>query len=81
VVDVALNPRARGEQRRWVDVAADLGPWAGRRVRLVLRTQGRSDPSYAWAGWGEPAVVRLDPLTAARLAESARQEAALALHD
>jgi hypothetical protein len=62
-------------------VVADLGPWAGRRVRLTLRTAGRSDPSYAWGGWGEPAVVRLDALTAARLQASARQEAALALRD
>jgi hypothetical protein len=79
VVDVALNPRARGEQRRWVDVVADLGPWAGRRVALELRTEGRADPAYDWAGWGAPAVVRADPLTAARLADSARQTAALAL--
>ena len=79
MVDVALNPRARGEQRRWVDVVADLGPWAGRRVRLTLRTEGRQDPTNDWAGWGAPAVVRLDALTAARLQESARQTAALAL--
>jgi hypothetical protein len=81
VVDVALNPRARGEQRRWVDVVADLGPWAGRRVLLELRTEGRADPAYDWAGWGAPAVVRADPLTAARLRESARQTAALALRE
>ncbi len=79
VVEVGLNPRARGEQRRWVDVVADLRPWAGRRVWLTLRTEGRADPAYDWAGWGEPAVVRLDPLTAARLRESARQTASLAL--
>jgi hypothetical protein len=81
VVDVVLNPRARGEQRRWVDVVADLGPWAGRRVALRLATEGRADPAYDWAGWGNPAVVRADALTAARLRESARQTAALALRD
>jgi hypothetical protein len=65
-----LNPRARGEDRRWVDAVADLGPWAGQRVRLTLRTDGKGDPAYDWAGWGEPAVVRLDPLTAGRLTRS-----------
>jgi hypothetical protein len=62
-----LNPRARGEDRRWVDVVVDLRPWTGRRVRLTLRTTGRGDPAFDWGGWGEPAIVRLDPLTAARL--------------
>jgi hypothetical protein len=62
-----LNPRARGEDRRWVDAVLDLRPWSGRRVRLTFRTTGRGDPAYDWGGWGEPAVVRLDPLTAARL--------------
>jgi hypothetical protein len=72
VLDAALNPRARGEQRRWVDTLADLTPWAGRPVRLALRTEGRDDPAYDWAGWGEPVVVRLDALTAARLRRSAQ---------
>jgi hypothetical protein len=62
-----LNPRARGEDRRWVDAVLDLRPWAGRRVRLTFRTSGRGDPAFDWGGWGEPAIVRLDPLTAARL--------------
>jgi hypothetical protein len=66
-----LNPRARGEDRRWVDAVLDLRPWTGRRVRLTFRTTGRGDPAYDWGGWGEPAVVRLDPLTAARLRGSA----------
>ena len=81
MVDVVLNPRARGEQRRWVDVVADLGPWAGRTVAVRLATEGRADPAYDWAGWGNPAVVRADALTAARLRESARQTAALALRE
>ena len=81
VLDATLNPRARGEQRRWADAVADLTPWAGRRVALTLRTEGRGDPAYDWAGWGAPAVVRADPLTAARLRHSARLIAALALDE
>jgi hypothetical protein len=81
VLDAVLNPRARGEQRRWADAVADLTPWAGRRVALTLRTEGRGDPAYDWAGWGAPAVVRADPLTAARLRHSARLTADLVLRE
>lgn len=77
--DTQLNPRARGEQRRWIDQLVDLRPWTGRRVRLTLATDGLGDPSYDWAGWGEPAVVRLDALTAARMADSAARIAEVAL--
>jgi hypothetical protein len=79
VVDTTLHPRGRGEQRRWVDVMADLRPWAGRRIRLTLSTDARQDPAYDWAGWGEPVVVRLDQITAARMLQSAAQIAAMAL--
>jgi hypothetical protein len=79
VLDAAVNPRARGEQRRWLDVVADLRPWAGQDVRLALRTDPREDPTYDWAGWSEPGVVKLDPLTAARLMDSTAQTAAVAL--
>ncbi|CAA9281446.1 MAG: hypothetical protein AVDCRST_MAG77-3879 [uncultured Chloroflexi bacterium] len=71
VLDEWLHPRAFGEQRRWVDVLGDLTPWAGRRVRLALRTEGRVDGNYDWAGWGEPVIVRLDRVTAARLKKNA----------
>jgi hypothetical protein len=79
LLDAVVDPRAQGEQRRWVEVLADLGPWAGQRVRLSLRTEGRADPTYDWAGWGEPAIVRLDPLTADRLLGSAAAIHRLAL--
>jgi hypothetical protein len=80
VLDATLQPRARGEQRRWVDVAADLGPWAGRRVRLILRTDPRQDTAYDWSGWAEPVVVRVDALTADRLLRSTAETARQALH-
>jgi hypothetical protein len=70
VLDATVHPRGRGEQRRWLDVAADLRPWAGQRVRLSLRTEPRQDPSFDWSGWAEPVVVRVDDLTADRLLRS-----------
>lgn len=68
--DLPNHPRAQGEHRRWIDVVADLRPWAGQHVRLTLRTEGRQDPANDWSGWGEPAIVQLDPLTGARLLQS-----------
>ena len=68
--DLPNHPRAQGEHRRWIDVVADLRPWAGQQVRLTLRTEGRQDPANDWAGWGEPVIVQLDPLTGARLLQS-----------
>lgn len=70
IVDATLNPRAQGEHRRWVDVLVDLSPWTGRTVELTLATYPREEPSFDWAGWGEPAIVRLDKITAARLLHS-----------
>jgi hypothetical protein len=72
ILDLVVHPRGQGEQRRWLDVVADLRPWAGQRVRLTLRTDPRQDPTFDWSGWGEPAVVRLDPITAGRLLAVAR---------
>ena len=68
--DIPNHPRAQGEHRRWIDVVADLRPWAGQHVQLTLRTAGRQDPANDWAGWGEPVIVQLDPLTGARLLQS-----------
>ena len=68
--DIPNHPRAQGEHRRWIDVVADLRPWAGEHVQLTLRTAGRQDPANDWAGWAEPVIVQLDPLTGARLLQS-----------
>jgi hypothetical protein len=70
LLDATVHPRGRGEQRRWLDVAADLRPWVGQRVRLSLRTEPRQDPLFDRSGWGEPLVVRVDDLTADRLLRS-----------
>ena len=68
--DIPNHPRAQGEHRRWIDVVADLRPWAGQHVRLTLQTDGRQDPANDWAGWAEPVIVQLDPLTGGRLLQS-----------
>src|SRR5262249_38652659 len=78
--EAIVQPRGRGEQRRWLDVAVDLSPWAGRRVRLTLRTDPRQDTSYDWSGWAEPAVVRVDPLTPDRPLRSTAETVRGALH-
>jgi hypothetical protein len=56
-LDKVINPRALGEQRRWVPVEADLSRWSGQRVHLTLRTLPRTDPYYDWSGWANPVVV------------------------
>ena len=48
--DIPNHPRAQGEHRRWIDVVADLRPWAGEHVQLTLRTAGRQDPANDWPG-------------------------------
>ena len=71
--DIPNHPRGQGEHRRWIDVVADLRPWAGQHVQLTLRTNGRQDPANDWAGWGAPVIVQLDPLTGARLLQSSAE--------
>ncbi len=43
----------------WKEFALDLGPWAGKRVKISLVT-GSADLKYAWAGWAEPRIVIKD---------------------
>jgi hypothetical protein len=66
-----LNPRARAEERGWVDVWVDLDHLAGQEVRLVLRTEAGADPHFDWAGWANPQVVRW---TGARAQPGARHQ-------
>ncbi|MGH2369891.1 MAG: hypothetical protein ACRDI2_17055, partial [Chloroflexota bacterium] len=71
LLDRHVNPRARGEDRAWLDVWVDLGHLAGQEVRLILRTEGAQDPTYDWAGWANPQVVTW---TAARPQPGARHQ-------
>jgi hypothetical protein len=57
VLDRILDPRSRDGDRRWIDVWADLTPYAGRHVRLTLATDARADASFDWAAWAHPQVV------------------------
>ena len=41
VLDEVFNPRAQGDQRRWIDVLVPLDRWAGERMRLEYRTDAR----------------------------------------
>ena len=45
VLDRTLDPRARPDDRRWIDVWADLRPFTGQTGRLILRTDARAEPS------------------------------------
>lgn len=49
----------RCRQARWEPHGVDLSPWAGRRVRLALVTDGLANTRYDWALWGCPQVVHL----------------------
>ena len=60
ILDRRVNPRARREDRRWIDVWANLGSVAGETVRLTLRTDPAEDLSYDWCGWANPQVVTWD---------------------
>ncbi|HEX2036828.1 MAG TPA: hypothetical protein VHS99_21825, partial [Chloroflexota bacterium] len=66
-----VNPRARGEDRRWLDVWVSLAHLAGQEVTLILRTEPRDDATFDWAGWANPQVVVWD---APRLSPAAARE-------
>ncbi|MDQ3700792.1 MAG: YfhO family protein, partial [Chloroflexota bacterium] len=57
VLDEHVNPRARDEQRAWLDRWIDLSAFGGRRVTLTLRTEGVQTPDFDWAGWADPVVI------------------------
>src|SRR5262249_11901784 len=57
VRDEHVNPRARGEDRAWLDRWVDLSAFGGRRVTLTLRTDPQQTPDFDWAGWADPVVV------------------------
>ncbi|MDQ7029699.1 MAG: tetratricopeptide repeat protein [Ardenticatenia bacterium] len=65
VFERTLTPEAAREG--WWPAKVDLGPWAGREVRLTLETDPgpAGDGQGDWAGWGE---VRLVDVAQAALA-------------
>jgi hypothetical protein len=61
VLDEPVNPRARTEQRAWLDRWVDLSAFGGQHVTLTLRTDPANTVDYDWAGWADPTVfVQLD---------------------
>ena len=45
------------QQCAWQSFAVDLGRWAGKKVKLSLRTDCRQNSAYDWALWGNPRVL------------------------
>jgi hypothetical protein len=60
VLDRRVNPRARGEDRQWLDEWVSLEAFSGQTIQLALRTDAVEEPSYDWAGWANPQVVIWD---------------------
>ncbi|MPY89820.1 MAG: hypothetical protein GEU99_18095 [Luteitalea sp.] len=59
LVRLELAPFIVPEQRRWFPVRIDLGPWAGRTVDFVLRTDpgAANNPVNDACLWGSPRIV------------------------
>jgi hypothetical protein len=50
-----IDPKHNAGERRWVDGEADLDPWRGQTVELLLTTTPgpKGDTSYDWAAWSD----------------------------
>jgi len=57
VFEEHVNPRARGEDRAWLDRWIDLSAFGGKRATLTLRTDPAQTPDFDWAGWADPVVM------------------------
>jgi hypothetical protein len=57
--ETGIDPARRPEERRWASVDLDLGPWAGRRIDLVLRARGPAavGGQPGLIGWARPRLV------------------------
>ncbi|HEX2033725.1 MAG TPA: hypothetical protein VHS99_06050 [Chloroflexota bacterium] len=56
LLDQVVQPQVHPHDRGWRFAAVDLEAYAGQRVTLTLRTEGRDTPLFDWAGWATPAV-------------------------
>lgn len=56
VLERILDPKRRPHERGWLDLALDLGRFAGPGRELVLATAAvpEDDPAFCTAGWGRP---------------------------
>jgi len=55
-----VDPKHHQQDRQWVPMEANLSPYAGKVVRLVLAVSNgpAGDGRYDWSGWGEPRLER-----------------------
>jgi hypothetical protein len=53
-----LDPRARAEDRNWIEVRVPLDRYFGMAVKVILSTEPafENDVDYGWAAWSEPRV-------------------------
>jgi arylsulfatase A-like enzyme len=60
VFERRIDPRTNPAERRWHDARIDLSAYAGRRVSVILETEGESEDSgrYVPAVWSDPVVFR-----------------------
>ena len=56
LLDEVVQPQVRPQDRGWRFAEVGLGAYAGQRVTLSLRTEGRDTPLFDWAGWASPGV-------------------------
>jgi len=47
------DPKNDPEDRRWIDGSADLSPYLGRSITLVLSTSPGESGAWDWAAWGD----------------------------
>ena len=53
---------------RWIPVALDLGPYAGKSISFELKTAPNRETEADWASWAEPKIVKLSaPMEGMRL--------------
>lgn len=62
ILQKRIDPKNNSGDRRWVEVEADLGPYAGKVVilELVTRMHNDGESDFNTAGWASPVIVRSD---------------------
>ena len=55
----SLDPRAEIADRRWKEATADLKPWSGKHVELLLSIVAPTEPGepHDLAGWADPRLI------------------------
>lgn len=55
-----VDPKHHQQDRRWVPMRANLSPFEGKLVRIILAVNSgpAGDMRHDWSGWGEPRLER-----------------------